>query len=59
MPNADAKYSTSAGCRQDGHIWTIKNDRGHDNVCCARCYQCLGVDRMLEAYIEKHGGRRA
>ena len=56
--NHDAKYSTSPMCRAEGHVWRIKNERGHDNVHCARCYQCLGVDSMLSAYIEKHGGGR-
>ena len=38
------------------HAWTIKNARGHDEVHCARCMQCLGVDRMMRAYVKLHGG---
>lgn len=49
---------TKRPCDAWGHLWRIKNERGHANVHCARCYRCLGVDLMLEAYIKVHGGER-
>ena len=58
MAPADARYSRSEICRVSGHVWQIKNSRGHDDVGCIRCYQCLHVGSMLNAYIKVHGGTR-
>ena len=38
------------------HVWVRRSVRGHDEVHCARCYRCLGVDVMLRAYVQVHGG---
>lgn len=40
------------------HAWVRRSigRHGHDEVHCARCMRCLGVDAMLRAYVELHGG---
>jgi hypothetical protein len=57
LVDLDLQEKTPESCRDSGeHTWVVSNDRGHDNVHCARCMQCLGVDAMLRAYIQQHGG---
>jgi hypothetical protein len=38
------------------HIWVLRYARGHEQVHCARCQRCLGVEAMLRAYVELRGG---
>ena len=38
------------------HAWTIKVARGHDEACCARCMQCMPLERALRAYVQLYGG---
>lgn len=40
------------------HCWVLRSvgRSGHEEVHCARCMRCLGVEAMLRAYITLHGG---
>lgn len=46
-------------CENDQpHIWTVRNEgRGGQSVWCVRCMMPLDVRRLLQAYVEKHGGQ--
>lgn len=35
------------------HVW--RRNPYTDDVTCARCYQCLGVERLLRAYAAANG----
>lgn len=35
------------------HVW--RRNPHTDDVTCARCYQCLGVERLLRAYAAANG----
>lgn len=46
---SDEKRAPS--CAEAGHAWRILLD---GSVSCARCYQCLGVERLLAAYLKQN-----
>ena len=52
-PKATSKRALCAA--KHHHLWTIKNERGHDKVHCARCNQCLSVRDMLIEYVKNRG----
>lgn len=40
------------------HCWVLRSlgRDGHEEVHCARCQRCLGVESMLRAYVTLNGG---
>ena len=42
---------------KDGHQFTIRSVRGHDEWHCVVCSFIPGTRVVLSAYVEKHGGR--
>lgn len=42
---------------KDGHALTMRSVRGHDEWHCVVCYCIPSTRDLLEAYVEKHGGK--
>jgi hypothetical protein len=40
------------------HLFAIKHARGHDYVCCMRCFYLPSTESLLAAYIKVNGGTR-
>ena len=42
---------------EDGHAFTVRFVRGHEEWYCAACYHIPSVRDLLATYVERHGGR--
>jgi len=42
---------------KDGHTITVRSVRGRDEWHCVVCYYIPDTRLLVEAYVEKHGGR--
>lgn len=42
---------------KDGHTYRIRIARGHDQWSCIICHNIPSTRSLLQAYVEKHGGR--
>ena len=45
------------GVCKGGHTMTVRSARGHDEWVCVVCFYIPNTRLLLEAYVEKHGGR--
>lgn len=57
-PPEGPKAPGGEGCDALGHSWRIhRAGSGDESVSCARCMQCLSIERMLAAFVKVNGGK--